>query len=344
MTLRNDNNASRPGVRDVAREAGVSRTTVSHALSGKGRVSEETRARVAAVAAELGYRTNVGARNLTRRRSGLVALAASPIDPSPLGLVDVDYFLRLSAAASEAALREGYALVAMPSGDQRELWDSVALDGAIVTDPLPDDPFVRDCLTRRMPVVTVGRDLARPDAVAWVDNDLKAAATDVLDHLAESGARRIALISEPGRHSYSRDEIQAYESWCAARKMSPRREEAPGNRTEEGYRAALRLFADPEPPDAICTTLDGLALGVLLAAEREGVAVPGSLLLAATSDGDAMQNARTPITAVDLAPADIGRAAVASLLGQIDAGGPVPSSVVVPPRLVIRASTQRHPA
>lgn len=326
----------------MARAAGVSRTTVSHALNGKGRVAEETRARILAVAEQLGYRPNTNALHLTQRRTGLLALTSSPSDPVPLGLLDVDYFLALAPAASETALRAGYALVLGPTGHDPELWAQLRLDGALITDPLPSDPFLVELERQGTPVVTMGRDVDRRDDSWWVDSDLVAAMTETLDHLEAAGAHRVGFVAESPRHSYSIDELQAYVAWQAARGAAPLVEEAAGNHTEAGFHAALRLFDAPDPPDAIVTTLEGLALGVKLAAETRGLGVPGDLMIAAVSDGPGLEQAHTSITAMDLAPAEIGAAAVRMLIDRLEGRASQPRFEHVPATLRIRASTRRR--
>ncbi|MDW5596441.1 LacI family DNA-binding transcriptional regulator [Conexibacter stalactiti] len=325
----------------MARAAGVSRTTVSHALNDKGRVAPETRERILAIAEELGYRPNTNALHLTQQRTGLLALTSSPSDPVPLGLLDVDYFLALAPAASEAALRAGYALVLGPTGQAPELWAQLRLDGALITDPLPSDPFLRELERQGTPVVTLGRDVDRAQETWWVDSDLVAAMTEVLDHVEVAGARRVGFVAEPPRHSYSIDELLAYERWQEARGAAPLVEEAAGNHTEAGFHAAQRLLDAADRPDAIVTTLEGLALGVKLAAETRGLRVPEDLMIAAVSDGPGLAQAHTSITAADLAPAELGTAAVRLLLERLDGAAPTPRAVVIPSVLRVRASTRR---
>lgn len=334
---------AQPGIRDVARAAGVSRTTVSHALNGKGRVAAATRERILAVAHELGYRPNAAALNLTQRRTGLLALMSSPLDPVPLGLLDADYFLALAPAASEAALRAGYALVLGPAGDATELWADLRLDGALVTDPLPSDRFVRDLEAQGTPVVTLGRDVDRPGETWWVDSDLEDVMTQALDHLESVGAQRIALIAETPRHSYSIDEHTAYHRWQALRGREALVEEASGNNADAGFQAAQRLLQRPTDtrPDAVVTTLEGLALGVKLACDSASLAIPDDLMIVSVSDGPVLAQSQTSITASDLFPQEIGTTAVGLLIDRLEGRAPEPRSLVVSSALRVRGSTSR---
>src|SRR5689334_2714606 len=102
-------------IQEVAHAAGVSITTVSHALNGKGRIAPETRARVQRVAAELRYRPHAGARNLAEGKAGVISLAVSQAPGLSFALTDFAYFLNLMAAATRSALQLGYALVLLPA-------------------------------------------------------------------------------------------------------------------------------------------------------------------------------------------------------------------------------------
>ncbi len=147
--------ARRVSIRDVAREAGVSVTTVSHALNGKGRLNPETRRRVLEVAEQLGYRPNPAARSLVSGRTGLIAAMASlPSDPK-VEFSAFSYYSELIGGATAAAVdRDAALVVAPPSSRGWFVWDRVALDGVIVIDPMVGDtalPVLRDRGSRSSP-------------------------------------------------------------------------------------------------------------------------------------------------------------------------------------------------
>ena len=111
----------RPTIRDVARSAGVSVTTVSHTFTGNGTVAPATQQRVRTAAQDLGYRPDVIAQGLRRNRLGVIALVARQLDTlHPELLYDVDYFARFAGAAAVASLAEGLGLmlVSDPTGPQ----------------------------------------------------------------------------------------------------------------------------------------------------------------------------------------------------------------------------------
>jgi DNA-binding LacI/PurR family transcriptional regulator len=326
----------RIGIKDVAAAAGVSITTVSHALNGKGRLPEETRERVREAAEALGYVPSATARSLARGRTGILAMTVARVEAMPFSLADFDYFAQLMNGASTAALEDGYALVLAP---ETEVLDSVPLDGAIVVDPVRGDRTLAQLRRRGVPVVTTGREPDGADDAPWVDNDHIAGTRSILDHLAAAGAQRVALITTPPVHSYTIDSQAAYRDWCAGRGIEPEIAIVTGTLTEgEGYSAALELLDRDDPPDGIYATLDRLALGVLLAAHARGVDVPGELLVAGCTDSHASRGAA--LTALSLDPERIGVEAVESLIAVTENRADPHEHSYVPTTVIPRASTK----
>ena len=327
------------GIKAVAAAAGVSTTTVSHALNGKGRVSAETRDHVREVAARLGYRPSAMARGLAGGRTGMLAMVVSGIEDFSLQVGDFDYFLQLMNGATSAALQHGFSLTMLQADGNLKILDGLPLDGAIVIDPVVGDRIVRRLTARSVPVVTTGRMIDAPEDACWVDNDHVAATRAVLDHLAAAGAQRVALVSSPPVSSYAFDARSAYLAWCEECEQEPVVAELTGSMSESGaYAAALQLLAADVPPDGIYATLDRLALGTLLAAESIGVDVPGDLRIAGCTDSEASRQARPPLTAVSLDPERLGREALELLLEVVE-GEPEHRHRLVPTRVIGRAST-----
>lgn len=335
----------RVGIRDVADAANVSVTTVSHALNGKGRISETTRGRVVALAAELGYRPSSTARNLVSGSTGLLGITVSASPDVPFGITDFDYFMQLLNAATAAALERGRALIVTgPTGVQGEAFDQIDLDGAIVVDPIADDPLLTSLRSRGLPVVTTGKPPAG-EGDGWIDNDHVAATESILDHLSAQGAERIALLTSPPIISYTSDIVFGYEAWCARNGQEPLLSTAHGVLGEGGgFVAATELLDRERPPDAIYATIDRLGLGALLAAKARQIEVPEQLMVACCTDSTACAWAEPPMTAVALNPEEIGRRAVEALTEMIDGRRPDASRRIVPTGILRRRSTRRSPS
>lgn len=330
---------ARIGIYDVATAAGVSVTTVSHALNDKGRLPESTRRRVKQAAERLGYRPSKAAQHLVTGRSGLLGLTiTAPGGTSARALADIGYFVQVVSAASTAALASGYSLILTAGTDDAKL--TPPIDGAIVIDPVGHDPTLRALRSAGTPVVTIGRSPDRP-GTAWVDNDHRAGASRILAHLERQGARSVALISPPLTTMYAMEIHSTYTAFCIERKQRPRVVFARRALGESaGFTAAIKLL-DEGAPDAILGGLDRLALGALLAANTRNIAVPDSLLVVAYSDSPLNLQASPSVTALQLHPDQIGARAVQILIDMIEGRNQTDRHVEVPVRLIARGSTMR---
>ncbi|WP_137229760.1 LacI family DNA-binding transcriptional regulator [Streptomyces sp. BPSDS2] len=313
---------------DVARAAGVSKSTVSDALQGSGRVAEATRDRVRAVAEELGYRPNSAARRLRRASTGAVGLHL------PATATRLDYYMNLAFGAVERAQEDGLDMVLLaPSGASGGRIAS-RVDGLLVIDPEAGDSTVPGLLDAGVPVVTGERYLGpAPGPSGAVVCDNAASLTALLDHVTGRGARRPAVLAPSGSSAWATALRATARSWGLAHGVEVALRTVPFAATpaeaEETTRALLT--ADPAVDAVICAP-DGSAPGVLRAAAALGREVGGSrksgsgLLVAACVDGPATRGSAPPVTAVDLRPAAYGRAC-AELLCDILADRAAPDTV-----------------
>ncbi|AFA71468.1 putative LacI-family transcriptional regulator [Gordonia polyisoprenivorans VH2] len=317
----------RATLHDVARAAGVSTTTASDALAGRGRVADRTRAHILEVASGLGYVASAVARGLRSGTAGVIGLFI------PEETVGLDYYLQLMQGAAEAAIGEGLAITLVPPGIRREQMAALALDGLIVSDPSLTDPVMETVRGLPVPHVTLERDLA-PDATAAavVTIDHRHGVETLLTHLADQGARRIAALVPPSTTAFGADLHRLF----AESDHDVRVRDVNFATDPEQIVAEVTAVLD-DAPDAIVAAPDGaarLALDVLLS---HGIEVPHQMLLAGYTDTAAYVFSRPDITAVDLAPRSTGRIAVHAVCDVL-AGRPV-RPMLVESSLRVRAST-----
>jgi len=331
---------SRPTIHDVAKAAGVSVTTVSHALNGKGRVDPQTRALVTQVVHRLGYRANRHARGLRSGRSGTLGLLL-PVsgDVRSDETLRLDYYMRLAGAAATAAFAREHALMLLPPVIGGAGLGGLAIDGGIVADPSPNDPRVEVLEAQGLPSVTIGRDLGRPDHSWYVELDTNANTRLLLDHLASRGAERIAILTPRAEWAWATETLRCYESWIREqgfpRLVTPVAMQ-PGE--QSAFQAVKRLLAARTPPDAVFAVAERFIRGVLRAAQASGKHVPGELLIAAGVDGAYAWEGDPPVTALELHPERMAEAAVTMLLARLDGESAQPPAHV-PATLHVRAST-----
>ncbi|MFN8113090.1 MAG: LacI family DNA-binding transcriptional regulator [Solirubrobacterales bacterium] len=312
--------SSKPTIVDVAEAAGVAVGTASNALSGKGRVSGATRARVAKAAEELSYVPNRGASGLPTGKTMAIGIRFGHDSTIPGGA----FFIEVLDAAAEAADKAGYGLLIRRSG--RPLGDQV--DAEIVVDPTQNDDLVAP---GGIPVVSIGRNTE--PSVPWVDVDHRAVMSTLLEHLAslapaDGGAWFVTL---PQRLGFVEALEDSFREWCADREMAAEVLEIP-DASEEVVEIVLRQLDQGGEPALIVTALDRQAVGVRHALAAAGLDVS----VGSASDGVVLGLLDPPVSAMSLDGAAHGETAVRMVLDWIRTGE-APGNVLLPARLRIRS-------
>ncbi|MFJ1784191.1 substrate-binding domain-containing protein [Streptomyces anulatus] len=332
-----------PTIADVARLAEVSRTTVSHALNGIGKVDPRTRERIKQVAAELGYRPNLRAQRLRRGEAKAIALASSMPFAVAGGPSRLGFYMEIAAAAAESALLHGYALVLVPPVQSGSALYSVDIDGAIVVEPDVNDAAAAQLRERGLPYVSLGRPVSPDDTSPYVDLRGGVVAELLFAHLREQGARRPALIVGSGSRHSSVDARAAYERVAERYGWEPVVASAPEAGGEQaGYESCAALLAEHPETDAVCALVDAFAVGAVRAIRDSGRSVPGDVMVVTRYDGLRARTCEPPLTAVDLHLDRAAAAAVELLLGRLRGeGAAAPVATAPEPRVVPRASSLR---
>lgn len=332
-----------PTIADVARVAGVSRTTVSHALNGLGKVDPRTRVRVKQVAAELGYRPNLRAQRLRRGQAKAIALASSMPFAVAGGPSRLGFYMEVAAAAAESALVHDYALVLVPPVESGSALYSVDIDGAIVVEPDVADAAVGQLRERGLPYVALGRPVSPDEDCPYVDLRGGPATELLLEHLREQGARHPALIVGSGSRHSAVDARAAYErkaeeyGWTPIVAAEP---EAGGE--QAGYDRCAALLAEHPEIDAVCAMVDAFAVGAVRAIHDSGRAIPDDVMVVTRYDGLRARTCRPPLTAVDLHLDRAAFEAVELLLARLRGDVATTRAATSPePRVIARESSVR---
>ncbi|QIK63472.1 LacI family transcriptional regulator [Leucobacter viscericola] len=326
-------------IRDVAREAGVSKSLVSLVFNGGENVSEERRKRVLHAAERLGYRPNLVAQSLSAGRRDVVAILVSNLH-NPL-------FAEIVSAA-KARLVEAGQRTLIVSAQVDDDGGSAVLDRdniAILRDLRPSGLITVGTingfaeladLTATTPTVVASAIDTTKDVVAIVRSDDEAGLDLVVAHLAEQGVERIAFIGgDGGTVSASRE--AAFRASAARRGFGDNARVERADFTEaDARRAVADLIAQDRLPQAIIAVNDLTAIGVITALEEAGVSVPGDCLVTGYDDTMLAAIPRISLTSVDPDNRRIGTAAAEALLAS---GEKRIGEVLVAPRLVVRGSS-----
>ena len=332
---------------EIARRAGVSRSTVSYALSGKRTVSEPTRRRIQEVIDELNFRPNASARALKEGRTRTLGLV---IPPAQRRLTDMQ--LGFVASVVEAAAGADLDVLLSPSGgDHDRSFERVIsgrrVDGVILMEIRLEDARVARLRQAGLPFVTIGR-TAHPDGTCWVDVDYESLIGRCVHHLADLGHRNVALINRSAElvaagYGPSHRALRGFAAAVAARGLAGS-DFCCADEAAAGEACVEEILASQPKVTAVATINEAALPGVQrgLAAARR--AVPKDFSIAGVAARHWAEDFRPPLTAADVPALEMGALAVELLLERIAAPEVPTRHVLLAPPISLRASTGPVPA
>jgi LacI family transcriptional regulator len=309
-----------PTIRDVARAAGVSVTTVSHVLNAveTARVKPETRLRVEEAARALGYTPNKLASGLRRQRSQTLGLLTDQIATSP-------FAGQIILGAQETAARLGWVVMLYSTGEdphleQREIraLQQHRVDGVLYATWYHHEVQLHPELAR-FPLVLVDCFSEGSETPSVVPDELRAgyeATRELLDH----GHRRIGFITNIDPVPATAGRMTGYRQALAdaALPFDPALVSSDVSETSGGYRTALRLLSRDERPTAIFSYNDRMAMGAYRAARELGLAIPADLSIISIDNQEIIAEGLFPgLTTMALPHYAMGEWGVRKLIGQI---------------------------
>ena len=344
---------ARPRIDDVAKRAGVSKTSVSFAFNQPDNLKVATRERILAAAAELGYRPSPIARGLANRRTGQLGLV---VPQSTHDIFANPFLPELVRGIGDVCDAEGIAVVIVPpvKGSIARAVGSALVDGLILLGLVPDHPDLD--VVRRAGTPLVGLDIDEWAGVDVIGVEDAKGARQAAEHLRGLGHRDVAVVLIAEHPDSPVDELHGMSGRRLAGiregfGVEPGRDESPDGSirlriistpaSEEGGRAALTvLLNDDALPTAVVTMSDITAIGVLAGAVDAGVRVPDDLSIVGFDDIPAASWTTPRLTTVHQPIREKGRRAARLLINAIRSG-PEHRAVVelLPTRLVVRGST-----
>ena len=331
---------------EIARRAGVSRSTVSYALSGKRPISPATRARIQAVIDELDYQPSAAARALSSGQTRTLGLVFPPA-----GSHYTDMQLDFIGSLVEAAAGFGYdVLLAAAAGDGRGLRRLVAerrVDGAVLMEIRLADARVDQLTAAGFPFVTIGR-VGEPEATRWVDLDYTALVGSCVSHLAQLGHRRIALVNRSERlfragYESAHRSLTGFERACSEHGVAGTAHLC-GDDAAAGEDAIDRILAADPGTTALVTVNEAALGGLYRGLAAHGRRIPHDFSVAGIAAGRWAAAVTPQLTAADVPAVEMGRVAVELLLELLATPGAPPRHVLLTPPVSLRASTGPAPA
>jgi len=331
---------TRPSLVDVARRAKVNISTVSRTINQKGKIGLKTQERVRRAMREMGYKPNRVARRL-RTRGGKSNL---------LGLIIPDiqnpFFADLARGVEDIAYENNFAVLFCNYDEdpKKELFyldilQAESVDGIILPPIQENDPAVLQVIQNGTPVVCVDRSLSNA-VLDRVEVDNRRGAFEAVEYLIGLGHRNIGLIGGPADSSTGRERLAGYNAAHekAGIPIGARCIRFGDYKTESGRRLAEELLSEPEPPTAlfVCNCL--MTVGALGTIYEKGLSIPDQIAVVGFDELPLASVFNPPLTVVRQPAYEVGRRAAELMIKRLDDPHRAPTSLVLPPELIIRKS------
>ena len=323
---------------DVAKALGISKTTVSRAISGKGRVGSETRDKVMAFIEKHNYRPNVSAKALASQRTFNIGV----VWPDDYSTVDLPFFQRCMLGMNEVASNYGVdILISLINGDDisglKRLVENRKVDGIILTRTLVEDVPAAYLKESGLPFVVVGK--SNDPEIISVDNDNFGACRELTSILIAKGLKRLALIGGSTNHIITQTR---YEGYAAAFKEAG----IDINKTlvyldvENNQRIAgiLKDLRKKNIDGVICMD-DSLAGEVMARCREEHIRIPEDIRVASFYNSSILENMIPSVTSLNFNDRNLGAVAAKTLLAMIE-GEEVESQKLKNYEVVLKDSTK----
>ncbi len=332
-------------ITDVAKAAGVSRSTVSRVLNNRPGVSPETRKRVLQAIEELQYQPHFAAQALKRQRAESIAIIVQNSFREKTGDEPRGYYnTEIVRGAFNVCTERRYTVTLLNDEGTFEFYASLfrrrQFDGIVLVHVDVDLRLVEELKTTGFPLVVVG---SVPDPfVNSVDVDNYGSAQQVVRYLVGQGHRRIAIINGPPQRLASRDRRAGFRTMMRQFGLPlPEVYDQPGDfSTRSGYEAMNRLLNVPEPPTAVFAINDRMAIGALRAVHDAGKQVPDDISVVGFDDIPVAQYLNPPLTTVRQPLYELGEAAAHLLFDILEGRVSSPARVVLSASLVERSSVK----
>lgn len=336
-------------IKDVAKRAGVSPSTVSRVISGSTRISPATTAKIKEIMEELGYHPNIMAKSLVCKTTNTLGIILPrPAEELFLNLFFSEFIRGIVSHASRA----GYDLMMTSGASEREEVEAITrlvkgrrVDGILLLSSRKNDPVISFLVKDEFPFVLIGRSPEHP-GITSVDNNNIQAAYDATKHLISLGHKRIGFVSGPPHLVISQDRMEGYQKALKEYGLPMKQQWIVEGEflQESGYRAMSLIMSLPERPTALVIIDDVVAIGVLRGLTEIGYSVPDDISIVSFNNIAMAQLTHPPISSIDIGIYQLGYTASQTLIANISGDNNHQNRILIPHRLIVRESSSvPHP-
>jgi LacI family transcriptional regulator len=336
-------------IKDIARELGISPSTVSRALKDHPDISTETKKAVNELADKLNYQPNTVALNLRQKKTNTIGV----IIPEIVHF----FFSTVISGIEDVAYQGGYNVILAQSNEsyQREVTDMKALfnsrvDGMLLSlsRETVNYDHIESIISKGVPIVFYDRMYKNPNTSNVIVDDYLGA-KEAVSHLIEQGCKRIAHLVAASKLIISEDRLRGYQDALKENNLEFNPDfiiDCPNGNYEEGKKMTKKLLEMAKPPDAIFANNDPLAMGAMMAIKEAGLKIPQDIAIVGFSNWFFGELMEPSLTTVDQPGFEMGQEAARLLIKQIEMKEKdlelyKPETKILKTRLIIRNSSLR---
>ncbi|MBS4204014.1 LacI family DNA-binding transcriptional regulator [Lederbergia citrea] len=330
-------------IKDIARIAGVSITTVSRALNDYSDVSENTRQRIKAIAKDLNYSPNAHARSLVTNKSKTIGLLVSDINK---GMVKDNFLVEILSGIDHFVAQTDYDLVLFSTNStkQREktysqLCRERRVDGVILQGIKTEDPYLREVIESDIPCVLIDIPI-ESSTVGYVTTDNVMGSKKAVEYLIQLGHEKIAMMNGHNFAFVSQSRLKGYFEALKEAHLSVNWDWIVNGAFDEGIaeNVATNLLTKHPEITAIYCASDLMALGTMKAAKKLGINIPEELSIIGFDDILLASYVSPPLTTVAQNKSEMGYQA-AKLLVEMLEDKDVSHAISLDTKLIVRESS-----
>lgn len=326
-------------IKDVAKAAGVSPSTVSRALQGSPRISPEVRARVREIAQEMNFHPNQMARSLVSRQTRIIGI----VFPDEAGMnLGNPFYPAVLQGMGHVASEKGYQMLLITGGPGMTATQSglAAADGGYVSGLVLLAAEVEPPRQTHVPMVVIGHPVDAEGRYC-VDNANVQLGYEAARFLLDNGHERILLFGYDAKFMFTVDRREGYEKALREAGLEVRKDwivsSRPIHYPEEGA-PLVKLFQQPDRPTAVVCMDDTMAIALSRLLASVGLKVPQDVSLISFNNTESSRYHTPPLTTFDVEPYHLGVSAMTLMIDVITGERKQPVSINVPYTLIRRQS------
>lgn len=331
-------------IKEIAKLAGVSRSTVSRVINNDPNVSDLTRSKVESIIKQLAYQPNPVARSLISGRTHVLGLV---IPMTYSSLFTDPFFSLLAQGISSTCTANNYTCMLWliePDYEKRaneNILNNRLIDGIIVASNMIDDPLIEGLIARKVPLVQIGRN--KQQQVSSVDADNVHGAVMAVRHLVNNGRTKLATVTGHMDLFSARDRLAGFKRGLQEKNLPVLEERiAFGDYTEYGAYLQTKMLLSRTEFDGLFVASDIMSFGAIRAIQERGLRIPEDVALVSFDDIPAAARHRPALSTIRQPIHQMGAIAAQTLIDQLENDDTAtPRRIILPTELVLRETTPK---